>query len=55
MDFSSSVWSIMSLVAWMIHYLHCANKTKTLPTHPNSFQAQNEKLFALIRSQENSN
>uniref|UniRef100_A0A8D2NYC3 RRM domain-containing protein n=1 Tax=Zosterops lateralis melanops TaxID=1220523 RepID=A0A8D2NYC3_ZOSLA len=26
---------------WMIHYLHCANKIKIPPTHPNGFHAQN--------------
>lgn len=33
--------SIKSLFVWMIHYLHCTNKTKIPPTHPNGFHAQN--------------
>lgn len=33
--------SMKSPFVWMIHYLHCTNKTKIPPTHPNGFQAQN--------------
>jgi len=47
--------SIMPPVVWMIHYLHCANKIKIPPTHPNGFHTRNKKLFSLTRSQENSN
>lgn len=35
--------SVMAPVAWMIHYVCCANKIRIPQTHPNSFHTEKKK------------